>query len=136
MRNERKQLIIGSAIEPYVVIGLTNQYTLLYNTLDGVTIESDKIEVINLLRESVYKDNHGVVLLTEERYFNNHIKAFIKELREKYMGDIIDVALSKGKPIQLLPFYNFSDPDKTDKLSIYKMHSFSSERNILKIFLK
>lgn len=124
------------AIEPYVVIGLTNQYTLLYNTLDGVTIESDKIEVINLLRESVYKDNHGVVLLTEERYFNNHIKAFIKELREKYMGDIIDVALSKGKPIQLLPFYNFSDPDKTDKLSIYKMHSFSSERNILKNLLE
>ena len=38
-------------IEPYVFVGITNQFVLLYNTLDGVTIESDKKEVIELLRE-------------------------------------------------------------------------------------
>jgi pseudo-rSAM protein len=116
-------------IEPYVFIGLTNQYTLLYNTLDKIIIESDKIEVINLLRELIQKDNYGVILLTEQRYRNNNIKDFVRELREKYMGDIIDVSLSKGKPIQLLPFFNFSD---TNKLNIYKIHNFSSDRNILK----
>lgn len=116
-------------IEPYVFIGLTDQYALLYNTLDGITIESDKKEVINLLYEIIQKDNCGVILLTEEKYNNNNIKAFIRELREKYMGDIIDVTLSHGKPIQLLPFFNFSD---TDKLSIYKKHTFASDRNVLK----
>lgn len=116
-------------IEPYVFIGLTNQYTLLYNTLDGIIIESDKIEVINLIRETVKKDNYGVTLLTEQNYRNNNIKDFVKELRDKFMGDIIDVALSKKKPIQLLPYYNYPD---NNKLNIYKRHSFSSDRNVLK----
>lgn len=120
-------------IEPYVFIGLTDQYALLYNTLDGITIESDKIEVINLLHEIIQKNNYGVILLTEERYNNNNIKIFIRELREKYMGDIIDVTLSQGKPIQLLPFFNFSD---ADKLNIYKKHTFASDRNVLKNLLE
>lgn len=120
-------------IEPYVFIGLTNQYTLLYNTLDGVTIESDKIEVIDLLRETVKKDNYGVTLLTEQKFRNNNINDFIKELRDKFMGDTIDVALSNKKPIQLLPYYNYPDDNK---VNIYKRHSFSSDRNILKNLLE
>jgi pseudo-rSAM protein len=36
--------------------------------------------------------------------------------------------LSKGKPIQLLPFFNFSD---SGKFEIYKRHNFSSDRNML-----
>jgi pseudo-rSAM protein len=116
-------------IESYVYIGLTNQCVLLYNTLDGATIESDKTEVIELLQETLQKDNYGIILLTDKKYQNKNINAFIKELREKYMGDIIAVTLSKGKPIQLLPFFNFSDPDKFE---IYKKHNFSSYRNALK----
>lgn len=42
------------------------------------------------------------------------------------MGDIIDIALSKGKPVQLLPFFNFPDKHK-----IYKKHNFSPLKNIL-----
>lgn len=40
-------------IEPYVFIGITNKHVLLYNTLDGITIESDKDDVVNLLHELV-----------------------------------------------------------------------------------
>lgn len=116
-------------IEPYVFIGLTDQCALLYNTLDGVTIESDKIEVINLLSETIQEENCGVVLLTKDMYLNENINSFIVELRKKYMGDIIDVTLSKGKPVQLMPLYNFS---VVEKLDLYKRHSFSSDRNILK----
>lgn len=128
-----KSIYYWFTIEPYVFIGITNNYILLYNTLDGVTIESDKSEVINLVRETVQKNNYGVTLLTEERYLNNSIKVFVRELREKYMGDIIDVALSKCKPIQLFPFYNFSG---VDNLNIYKRHSILSDRNILKNLLE
>ena len=129
MKEKEKVTDYWFTIEPYVFIGLTNQYTLLYNTLDGITIESDKIEVIELVHEAIQKENYGVILLTEQRYRNNNINAFLRELREKFMGDIIDVALSKRKPIQLLPFFNFSD---TDKFNVYKKHSFSSYRNMLK----
>jgi pseudo-rSAM protein len=43
------------------------------------------------------------------------------------MGDIIPVPLSNGKPVQLLPLYNFPD-----KFEIYKKQSFSLDKNILK----
>jgi len=114
------------AIEPYVFVGIANQCVLLYNTLDGATIESDKIEVIELLQETLKEENCGVVLLTNERYKQKNINGFIRELRYNYMGDVIDVTLSKGKPVQLLPYFNF--PDKHE---IYKKHNFSSLKNVL-----
>jgi pseudo-rSAM protein len=113
-------------IEPYVFAGITNKCVLLYNTLDGVTIESDKTEVIELLQEALQVKNCGVVLLTNERYKQKDVNNFISELRYNYMGDIIDVDLSKGKPVQLLPYFNFPD-----KLEIYKKHNFSPLKNVL-----
>ncbi|GHT10485.1 hypothetical protein FACS189426_10760 [Bacteroidia bacterium] len=113
-------------IEPYVFVGITKKKILLYNTLDGVTIESDKDEVIKLLLETLQEENCGVVLLTNERYKQKDINSFICELREKFMGDVIDIALSKGKPVQLLPYFNFSD-----KHEIYKRHNFSLLKNVL-----
>ena len=111
-------------IEPYIHVNIAHKCSFLYNTLDGATIESDKDEVINLLQETLQKDNCGVVLLTNERYQQKDINAFIRELREKYMGDVIEVSLSKGKPVQLLPYFNFMDKWN-------KKYSFSGIKNIL-----
>jgi pseudo-rSAM protein len=113
-------------IEPYVFVSLTDKCAFLYNTLDGVTIESDKGEIIKLLRETLKEENCGVVLLPNERYKQKDVNSFIWELREKYMGDIINISLSKGKPVQLLPYFNFPN-----KLEIYKKHNFSSLKNVL-----
>lgn len=111
-------------IEPYVYVSTVNQCALLYNTLDGVIIESDKSEVIALLQEMLQEENCGVVFLDNERYHQKDINAFISELREKYMGDLIDVTLSKGRPIQALPYVNFSS--KRDK-----KYNFSALENML-----
>ncbi len=113
-------------IEPYMFVSITDQCALLYNTLDGVTLESNKTQVIELLRETLQQENCGVVLLTNERYKQKHISDFIRDLRNNYMGDIIDVALSKGKPVQLLPYYNF--PNKQE---IYKRQNFSPLQDVL-----
>lgn len=113
-------------IEPYVFVGLTDKSVLLYNTLDGVTIESDKIIVIELISELLHGENCGVILLTDERYKLKDINNFITELRVKYMGDVIEVALSGGKPVQLLPYYNFPNKQK-----VYKKHNFSSLDHVL-----
>lgn len=113
-------------IEPYVCINTTSEMALLYNTLDGVSIESYKYEVIELINEILEEKNGGIVLLEEKRYKQKNVKFFINELRDKFMGDIIEVSLSKCKPVQLLPFFNFKN-----KYVIYKKLNFSFQQNVL-----
>lgn len=113
-------------IEPYTYVSIKNNFALLYNTLDGIIIESDNKEVIKLLQEILLKENCGVVLLTNERYSKKAINIFIHELREKFMGDVIDVTLSKGRPIQLLPFVNFYDDHE-----IIRKQNMTSYKNVL-----
>jgi pseudo-rSAM protein len=112
-------------IDPYVYIRVNDNYALLYNTLDGVSLESDNVEIKKLLREILEKENCGVMLLQSETYKKNEIKYFIRELRKKYMGDIIDVNLSEGKPVQIMPFFNYPNNHE-----IYKQHSFTPIKNI------
>lgn len=114
-------------IEPYVHVSMTDNCVLLYNTLDGVFIETDKIEVVKLLKETLQKESCGVVLLTSERYQQQDINNFIIELREKYMGDVIEVDLSKGKPVQILPYFNLSETQ-----DLLKKHNFTSGNKILR----
>lgn len=128
----RKETITGSwfTIEPYVYMNIVGQQALLYNTLDGTTIESEQPEVIELLQEVRRKENHGVVFLSDEKRQDKKRQAFLAELREKYMGDCIDVSLSKGKPVQVLPYFNFYGTQGTET---YKRHNFSSDRGGLKM---
>lgn len=126
MKSETSATDYWFTIEPFVFVGITRHYALLYNTLDGVTIESGKTEVINLLRKTLQKENNGVVILTNESYQNENVNAFITELREKYMGDIIDMSLSDGKPVQLMPYFNYLDRDK-----LYKKINFFPYEDVL-----
>ena len=112
-------------IEPYVYVGLTDNNTLLYNTLDREFIESDKTEIINLLKDTFLKENNGVLQLSNDRYNNKNIKDFIIDLKAKFMGDIIDSSFSKVKPIQILPYFNISDSNNAD---MYKLQNFTTER--------
>ena len=113
-------------IEPYVYVRVTKAHALLYNTLDGVTLESYNIEIINLLRELLEKENCGVLLLRSNTYMQKEINNFIRVLRKNYMGDIIDINLSNGKPVQLMPYYNYPNNHK-----IYKKKNFTPISNIL-----
>ena len=113
-------------IEPYVFVDIKSKHVFLYNTLDGVTIESTNEKIVELLQETLQEENCGVALLTHERYRQEEICCFVDELREKFMGDVINVSLSDGKPVQILPFYNYSKEQE-----LYKKNNFSSYKNIL-----
>ena len=126
MRTRKNKMDYWFTIEPYVYIKVTNKSALLYNTLDGVSVESDKIEVIQLLEETLKEENCGVILLTSERYGDIILNNFIKELREKYMADIIDVKLSSGKPVQMLPLTNMFDRDEA-----YRKKKSTENKNVL-----
>ena len=126
MKSQKSAADYWFTIEPYVFVSITDKCVLLYNTLDGVTLESEKVEVIKLLRETLQEENCGVVLLANNRYEQKDVNVFIRELREKYMGDVIDVTLSGGRPVQLLPYFNF--PDKQE---IYKKLNYEQYKNVL-----
>lgn len=114
------------AIEPYVFVGFSDKEVVLYNTLDKQIVESNKLEVVELMRETLQKENCGVLFLSYERYNHLDIRQFIFQLREKFMGDIIEVGLSNGKPIQLLPYYDFITKGVNPK-NIY----LSDNKNVL-----
>ncbi len=105
MENEQKYWFM---IEPYVYIHLTENQVILYNTLDYASIESSRMEVVGLMRELLREENVGVVSL-DASYMERSvpIKSFVEEIREKFMGDIVDQALSNRKPVQILPFINY-----------------------------
>ena len=113
-------------IEPYVHISIVNSNVLLYNTFDGSFIESKDIEIVKLLKETLLKENCGVVLLTAERYNLDNIRKFIMELRAKYMGDIIDIELSKSKPVQIMPFTSLLNTQE-----LFKKQNFPTGKKIL-----
>lgn len=113
-------------IEPYVHISIVNSNVLLYNTFDGSFIESKDIEIVKLLKETLLKENFGVVLLTAERYNLDNIRKFIMELRAKYMGDIIDIELSKSKPVQIMPFTSLVNTQE-----LFKKQNFPTGKKIL-----
>lgn len=113
-------------IEPYVHISIVNSNVLLYNTFDGSFIESKDIEIVKLSKETLLKENCGVVLLTAERYNLDNIRKFIMELRAKYMGDIIDIELSKSKPVQIMPFTSLVNTQE-----LFKKQNFPTGKKIL-----
>lgn len=115
-------------IDPYVYIGVEKNRVLLYNTLDYSHIESNDIEIISLFNKLIDRDSYGVCFLSCEDYNRPNIKEFVMNLRDKYMGDIIDINFSNGKPIQIAPYYNISIRDK----SIYEKNNFSQNSDIEK----
>ena len=82
-------------IEPFVHISISGDTALLYNTLDGNTIEVENVDVIGLLNELLQVENCGVVFLSSKRLKQKAIYEFVDELLKKYMGDIIEVNLSE-----------------------------------------
>jgi pseudo-rSAM protein len=93
-------------IEPYVYVSVGKHSTLLYNTLDGNTIITKQRKIRELIDELYLNDNCGVTLLADKRLVDKDIQSFVTDLRDKFMGDIIDVSLSLGKPVQLVPQLN------------------------------
>ena len=72
-------------IEPYVFDDIKSKHVLLYNTLDGVTIEPTNEKIVELLQETLQEENCCVAVLTHERYRQEEICCFVDELREKFM---------------------------------------------------
>lgn len=108
-------------LEPYVHVVVRRDAALLYNTVNGERIETSDPDPLKLIRALQHYMNQGVIYLDEETHSQKEIKTFIEEVREKYIGDIIDVTLFPEKPIQFTPIpklYKGTVRQKSDPLEL------------------
>ncbi len=92
-------------LEPYVYVSIKNNSIFLYNTLDGQYLNSAESVVYNTIHQ-LKETTEGVVKLNEEHLNNEILFTFIQQIRNYFMGDLIEVSLSQGKPIQFTPMLN------------------------------
>ena len=93
-------------IEPYVYSNIKKHEIILLNTLNGYVIRNSNNDIVELVRKTQSKEQLSVTLLKRNELDNKHIYEFVRELRENFMGDIINISLSNGKPIQFIPEIN------------------------------
>jgi pseudo-rSAM protein len=95
-------------LEPFVYVSIKKENLFLYNTLNRKILEyNNKPILINLVKQLQAKKNLLVIKLDNE-YINRNreISNFIKDVRESFMGDLIDTSSSSVKPIQMMPYLN------------------------------
>jgi pseudo-rSAM protein len=90
-------------IHPFVYLSIKKNHAILYNTLNGRLLEYENdAEILQLIKRLDSARNLYVVKLANQ-HINPKIKKFITQIREKFMGDVVDTAFSSTKPIQTKP---------------------------------
>ncbi len=90
-------------IHPYVYISAKKDHAILYNTLNGKLLEyKEEPEILRLINRLKTDRNLYVVKLSS-RHITPGIGDFIRQIRQAYVGDIVDTALSSTRPVQFKP---------------------------------
>ncbi len=101
-------------LDNYVYVKKLGERVLLYNSLTGDIREySNNPAVLGLIEKMQSPENLLVVPLGEKELNAPEISAFVQEMRNLFMGDLIETFRSKGKPVQLKPMVKLHrDADK------------------------
>jgi pseudo-rSAM protein len=93
-------------IENHVHISLKTRGLLLYNSLTGQCLEypSHRFPAIMRMGKRLLKPkNLRIVRLRQKDLDDTAVSLFVRDVRESFMGDLLDVSLSDIKPVQLIP---------------------------------
>lgn len=90
-------------LDSYVHAVAKKGIALVYNSLNGQSIEEENPIIVNLVKKLVSKKNLLVVKLSEKELNNPDISAFVKKVRKQFSGDLIDASYLPTKPVQMLP---------------------------------
>ncbi len=107
--DEENTCITGSSwlyLHPYVYLSIKKERALLYNTLNHELLEYSKESPIFALIQRLGNDNNLYVIKIKTADIDPSIETFINQIREVFIGDIVDTRLSTKKPIQLKPILN------------------------------
>lgn len=94
------------SIETYVHISIKKDSLLLYNSLNGKALEypgEPHRKILNLVKRLQSSKNLQVIRLKEKDLQDPIISQFVKDMRTYFMGDLLDTACSRGKPVQMMP---------------------------------
>ena len=116
-------------IEPYTYVYFQKNEMLFFNTLDGSILKTRNKSVIKLVKDTVSETNLSVSYLSKKKLDENDISAFINELRELFMGDIIEIGHSSYKPIQFISQINILNYNK--KKQEYLFFSELDKKNLI-----
>lgn len=91
-------------IDTYVHFFLKNDSILFYNSYTGKILEyKGNKDIIRLVKRLLSPRNLQVILLKETDIAQPTLSGFISDIRENFMGDLLDVSYSNGKPILMPP---------------------------------
>ena len=90
-------------IDSYVHVSIKKDTILMYNPYTGKILERSAVsEIVKLVKRLKNPRNLQVILLSETDLKNDVVRGFVGEVRDNFMGDIIDIQYSKAKPIQMM----------------------------------
>ena len=96
-------------LECYTYFKLTDNKVLLLNVIDNQKIISSDKKIVVLIERLSSKKNSVLKVDLDNEYKDNVYKTFFKEVRDKFMGDLIDIGLSKGEPVNFYPIAKIED---------------------------
>jgi pseudo-rSAM protein len=136
-RNQKKKNF-WFYIDTYVHISIKKNTLLLYNTLTGKALEYSTKEdrgIINLVRRLLSGKNLQVTRLTGKDLQDPHISKFVTDIRNNFMGDIIDTSYSIGKPVQMMPILTIQGNVKQLKKDTTRSVGENMMKYLTEIFL-
>ena len=103
-------------LEPYVFVFEGRQGAIIYNTLSASAVSVQSDAVLTFVHDLNLADNGYCIEVSEEQIQEEPMSSFIKELREKFSGDLVPVKETGKKPFLLKPVMNLVyDPEKFEK---------------------
>ena len=91
-------------IETYVHISIKRNDVLLYNSYTGKSlIYKGEKKILAMVKRIESKKNLYVILLSEKDIADPVTRRFVVDIKENFMGDLIDASYSSGKPVQMKP---------------------------------
>lgn len=99
-------------LESHVYIAVKENGLLLYNLVTGrLLLYVDQPQLIDFILDLKREENLYALEVSEEYLRKNELISFVDNLREHFMGDMVDVSLSKKKPFFMPPIFDIQSKD-------------------------
>ncbi|MBL7138001.1 MAG: TIGR04150 pseudo-rSAM protein [Bacteroidales bacterium] len=91
-------------LEPYVHVIRQESDVLLYNTISKTVLEfSNSLALSNVADELLVPANGYVIPLSPSQLQDTEVRDFLHQIRQHFMGDLLDPSWSDGKPVNIFP---------------------------------
>ena len=115
-------------LEPYTFVFEGRQGAIVYNSINGESIKvSNTSNLLGIIEELNGLGSGYCILLEEEQLNQEDVFSFVNDIREKFLGDIVDISVSNGKPFIFKPILDLLE----DPAKIEREKGFSLRENVL-----